>query len=520
MLYVCLSQIRKCLLIYETAITDLNTVLNFEKILSKYLIKRIQKCFYKLEDYLEMLDLTDVDEHPGIFIDRMNIVLNGLNNRNSLSLIKPNIDKILFQAITIAKVSDEMDNLEITSSCKHVIKAVQYFEKIDINETDSFFQFDYLSSSLSILERRTNTAVLNLILKIFNDPFFTIKKLIRKCGNSTDIQSRNSSDLSILVSDLDKSTDLLIQIGLFSVACCKNDEYIISLKCCISSLELLDSDIVPAIIEFYLDPTSIVKKTFLKLLIKHWVCEICEIQNLLNKIVDPFAFTQTTIETSMNIIDSLHESDSKTKIDLYVKLLNGFINFTQYIEKIFDSEILKENAFSKIYGQFNEALKEYNACLIFTQKNNLDKNEELIKKKLLKRCEIVLKYLKNIQTSMSNILDDKNWSKSENTYYILSKTKQESIFLEQNDNLEDNFDLNMIFSTVHQIQKSFYNKSVHKSSKTFYTQNYSSTNVNETMYENTATMDLTNILDNFIETFNPSISKTTATIWEEICIDI
>jgi hypothetical protein len=60
----------------------------------------------------------------------------------------------------------------------------------------------------------------------------------------------------------------------------------------------------------------------------------------------------------MNIIDSLHESDSKTKIDLYVKLLNGFINFTQYIEKIFDSEILKENAFSKIYGQFNEGKNE------------------------------------------------------------------------------------------------------------------------------------------------------------------
>lgn len=64
------------------------------------------------------------------------------------------------------------------------------------------------------------------------------------------------------------------------------------------------------------------------------------------------------------------------------------------------------------------------------------------------------------------------------------------MFLEQNDNPEDNFDLNMIFSTV-QIQKSFYNISVRKSSKTFYTQNYNSTNVNETMYENTATMDLT-----------------------------
>lgn len=27
-----------------------------------------------------------------------------------------------------------------------------------------------------------------------------------------------------MISDLDKFTDILIQIGLFSVACCKNDE--------------------------------------------------------------------------------------------------------------------------------------------------------------------------------------------------------------------------------------------------------------------------------------------------------
>jgi len=59
-------------------------------------------------------------------------------------------------------------------------------------------------------------------------------------------------------------------------------------------LELLDSDLVPAIIEFYLDPTSIVKKSFLKLLINHWVCEICEMKNYLDKIIDPFAFTQVS----------------------------------------------------------------------------------------------------------------------------------------------------------------------------------------------------------------------------------
>jgi len=67
-----------------------------------------------------MLDITDIDEHPGIFIDRMNTVLNGLNNRDNFELIKPNIDKIVFQAIIIAKVSDKIDNLEITSSSKQV----------------------------------------------------------------------------------------------------------------------------------------------------------------------------------------------------------------------------------------------------------------------------------------------------------------------------------------------------------------------------------------------------------------
>lgn len=32
MLYVCLSQIRKCLLMYETTMVDQNTIINFEKV--------------------------------------------------------------------------------------------------------------------------------------------------------------------------------------------------------------------------------------------------------------------------------------------------------------------------------------------------------------------------------------------------------------------------------------------------------------------------------------------------------
>lgn len=69
---------------------------------------------------------------------------------------------------------------------------------------------------------------------------------------------------------------------------------VIPLKCCISSLELLDSDIVPAITEFYLNPTLLEKKSFLKLLINHWACEICKIQKIVHEIIDPFAFSQVS----------------------------------------------------------------------------------------------------------------------------------------------------------------------------------------------------------------------------------
>lgn len=103
-------------------------------------------------------------------------------------------------------------------------------------------------------------------------------------------------------------------------------------------------------------------------------------KNILDKIIDPFAFTQVyfflifqnilnlmllklvfnylisnqiTLEASINIIDDICKSDLNTNDDLYVKLLNGLVNFTKYIEKIFVSKMSNENELSTAYEQFN-----------------------------------------------------------------------------------------------------------------------------------------------------------------------
>lgn len=59
----------------------------------------------------------------------------------------------------------------------------------------------------------------------------------------------------------------------------------------------------------------------------------------------------------MNIIDTICKSDLKSNGDLYEQFLNGLINFTKYIEKIFTTEISKGNNFSTSYKQFKNGKK-------------------------------------------------------------------------------------------------------------------------------------------------------------------
>jgi len=52
------------------------------------------------------------------------------------------------------------------------------------------------------------------------------------------------------------------------------------------------------------------------------------------------------------MIDTIHKSDPNTNMDLYVKLLNGMINFSKFIEKIFPTALIKIKELSTTYEQY------------------------------------------------------------------------------------------------------------------------------------------------------------------------
>jgi len=54
----------------------------------------------------------------------------------------------------------------------------------------------------------------------------------------------------------------------------------------------------------------------------------------------------------MNIIDTIHSSDPNTNMDLYVYFLNGMINFSKFIEKIFATALFENKELSMTYEQY------------------------------------------------------------------------------------------------------------------------------------------------------------------------
>lgn len=54
----------------------------------------------------------------------------------------------------------------------------------------------------------------------------------------------------------------------------------------------------------------------------------------------------------MDIIDAINKSDSKIKYDLFIKLLNGLVNFTNYVEQLFTTEMSKHNDIFTVFQKY------------------------------------------------------------------------------------------------------------------------------------------------------------------------
>lgn len=76
---------------------------------------------------------------------------------------------------------------------------------------------DSCTDKLCALERRVNTAVLKLCLKVFSEYTVALELIDKFCFNEENIGK--TEELDSLVADFDLHVDRIMQIGLFAVSC-------------------------------------------------------------------------------------------------------------------------------------------------------------------------------------------------------------------------------------------------------------------------------------------------------------
>ncbi|KAL4708994.1 hypothetical protein ACJJTC_005855 [Scirpophaga incertulas] len=424
-----LSQIKKCMLNFlEIFKTELRKNV-YLKDTRQYILKRLTWCMSKLIsvakyfDQLALSENSDCEEFneiinvPMYFVNWIDYTFDVLtkladiayktNHRDNNELEKQwkedmvdhivglhmCIDELLLSAVTLGKFCLDEDQLILKARCHVVLRETKalFNELVNVDITTSVkitqahlkspimpsninILIDVLKDSLYVLETNTNTALLNLLIHCYVCTEFPVDVLsdhfIQRGEHLCPCYIANAEDADIetcvFVNDFDLYNERLSQIGSFAVSCSSDQKRIVSLRSCLSSLESLDSHLVPAISTNTISPHT-------TLLMNFWKQEVMEIRDTVFLIVDPVAFVErckTYMKELLADVEQKHfqGSESWGVIVNIGSLVHDF--FCVYKEYEPDA-LIQEKEFDLLLENLNKAQKE---CKVVYNLLKIDKN--------------------------------------------------------------------------------------------------------------------------------------------------
>lgn len=278
----------------------------------KYICERTCWCIKMIIDILEcdnpsLKEENEQDEEH--FVNKMDHALDMITN---FSGKKPDeqriymddlwlaIEEVFSHAMAIAQVCQPENFNAITGVSQTIMTEFENLkEQITSDKPDAMLNSLFINTftdALYRLERKVNISLLSLVLEVFHDPFIALKKLIQTCGNTLSADKRNKNDLNNGIEEFDQITDKAMQIGLYSIACCGDINRVAKIKNHMASLESLESELVPAIISFYLHPDNKEIRAGVKLLTNQWKIEIKKLHTAVDLIIDSSAYCQVVLD--------------------------------------------------------------------------------------------------------------------------------------------------------------------------------------------------------------------------------
>uniref|UniRef100_A0A8D8Q779 Serendipity locus protein alpha n=1 Tax=Cacopsylla melanoneura TaxID=428564 RepID=A0A8D8Q779_9HEMI len=402
---LCLSQIRKILLLYSRVI---NTTAEYtmSKDTRWYLSNRMQFCLNEIACIISA-DTVENEPSMGAFISGVDSALQMLAMPGNAI---PNVEPLLCQALTIAKLSNTMNANEITSGCQQVIKERDKLQQDRNNQLNIMT----MTNAIELLERRVNTAVLVLFIQIFSDSLLPLRDLVEKCKtveSSGGQQPRKAEDLESLISGFDIHCERIVHVAMFAINCSNasfNHQCIFSMRCCIASLESLEDTLVPALIAFYMDSENQSKRLLLKTLSNHWSDEIVQLETLLHRVIDTAAMSKIIHEEMQCTIQELRNLGNPEDVPIVKRKCDDLTKRgKQLLRHIKTSHQEKQlNTYPHISSSLHTlqlGVHESNAaCSTLLDEGDLPNSMP----RIIKRCELIQCTVETLADQFEQLLND------------------------------------------------------------------------------------------------------------------
>lgn len=319
---------------------------------------------------------------------------------------------ILQHAMTVSKFSVEEYQIQITRNSQRVLNEYRSLQSLlhnlENSPSDISLAVDIFRDFLEFLEQSVNHSLLRMMVENLSICTEPIRRLIHLCPVKMNevISTRKTSDLSAEVEEFDNVMERVLQTCFFALSSTSDVPKIQVIKCALKLLESLEAEMIPAVYSCYLDPTNKAASSHLQFLWRSFQEHCTHMQTNLDSIADPVAFCHVAEKVLNGHITELRKNVYVQNAVLLERHCRPIVLITTRCLSIVEGQKWENSIMDKIYlKEIQLALSEFRGASLLAVGNVSDLSGH---RSMLKRAELVLKYLMKCIDAMKQIQESES----------------------------------------------------------------------------------------------------------------
>ena len=201
------------------------------------------------------------------------------------------VDRVLRQALTVAKAANPEDDGEISLACRRLLTDLSSIRQRLPQAQVGQESFRGLVDPLELLEQRVNGALLRMAINTLSNPTTPLDSFLSAVlDSSIPITARTRDDLEEEVRAVDQQAEQVVQLCHFCRTLTSSPDLAQNLLSLAGVLETVEPDLVPSVLQLYLQPEDGSTRKAASIARSLWRRLLEELGMLVHQLVDPTAY--------------------------------------------------------------------------------------------------------------------------------------------------------------------------------------------------------------------------------------